>query len=123
MKVIVYGTLKKGGLFSGYMEDSEYVKDVVVTGFKMYDSKVGYPFVVESKEDECIQGEEYKIDSETLKKLDIVEGTQSGLYKRLDLRKVKKKIKEPTYIYVSTLDRMTGFGLKPAEVKGGFWKV
>ena len=45
-KVIVYGTLKKGGRLHGYMGDSKFIVDVMVTGYKMYDTKSGFPFIV-----------------------------------------------------------------------------
>ena len=124
MKVIVYGTLKKGGRLSSYLDDSEFIIDTVVTGFKMYDSKSGFPFAVKTDEDDdWICGEKYDVHSGTLRTLDIVESVQSGLFKRIDLREMKQKLKESIYIYVSTLSKMSFFGVEPEEIKGGFWKV
>ena len=37
-KVIVYGTLKKGGRLHVYMRNSKFIVDVAITGYKMYDS-------------------------------------------------------------------------------------
>ena len=124
MKVIVYGTLKKGGRLSSYLDDSEYIIDTVVTGFKMYDSKSGFPFAVKTDEDDdWIWGEKYDVHSGTLRTLDIVESVQSGLFKRIDLREMKQNLKEPIYIYVSTLSKMSSFGLEPEEIESGRWKV
>ena len=123
MKVIVYGTLKKGGKLSSYLDDSEFIIDTVVTGFKMYDSKSGFPFIVKADDDDWICGEKYDVHSGTLRTLDFVESVHSGLYKRIDLREMKPKLKESIYIYVSTLPAMSSFGVKPEEIKGGFWKV
>ena len=123
MKVIVYGTLKKGGKLSSYLDDSEFIIDTVVTGFKMYDSKSGFPFIVKADDDDSIWGEKYDVHSGTLSTLDLVESVQSGLFKRIDLREMKPKLKESIYIYVSTLSKMSSFGLVPEEIEGGMWKV
>ena len=56
-KVIVYGTLKKHGRLSTCLRDAKYVKDVIVTGFKMYDTKNGFPFIEVSDKKNTISGE------------------------------------------------------------------
>ena len=123
MRIIVYGTLKKGGALSSYMFDSEYVGKHTVTGFKMYDTGFGYPFIARSGKDDFIQGEEYKIDSLLLRKLDMVEGVHSGLFERVDLMEEKpSRFKKPTYLYISDADDRWGDKAELREVKGGFWK-
>ena len=128
-KVIVYGTLKKDGKLSTYLRDAKYVKDVIVTGFKMYDTKSGFPFIEVSGKKDTISGELYEVDYMILNTLDFIEGVKThgrggrGLFSRIDLKDIRPKIKESTYIYVSTIERMRWFGVEPEEIKGGFWKT
>ena len=129
-KVIVYGTLKKHGRLSTCLRDAKYVKDVIVTGFKMYDTKNGFPFIEVSDKKDTISGELYEVDYKILNTLDYIEGVEStqekghrGLFSRIDLKGIRPEIKESTYIYVSTLERMGWFGVEPEEIKDGFWKT
>jgi len=129
-KVIVYGTLKKHGRLSTCLRDAKYVKDVIVTGFKMYDTKNGFPFIEVSDKKDTISGELYEVDYKILNTLDYIEGVEStqekghrGLFSRIDLKGIRPEIKESTYIYVSTIERMRWFGVEPEEIKDGFWKT
>jgi len=128
-KVIVYGTLKKGGRLHGYMRDSKFIVDVMVTGYKMYDTKSGFPFIEASGKKDTISGELYEVDYMILNTLDFIEGVKThgrggrGLFSRIDLKDIRPKIKESTYIYVSTIERMRWFGVEPEEIKDGFWKT
>ena len=123
MKVVVYGTLKKGGRLHRYMGTSKFLIDVAVTGFKMYDTGFGYPFIVEGAEEDKVWGEKYEIDDNTLKTLDMIEGIDSGLFKRVDLKDVKgwSDKKESTYIYVG--DRFFKSNGFSKEIKSGRWDV
>ena len=111
------------------LKDAKYVKDVIVTGFKMYDTKSGFPFIEVSDKKDTITGELYEVDYTTLDKLDYIEGVEHknmggrGLFARIDLKDTRPEIKESTYIYVSTLERMGWFGVEPEEIKDGFWKT
>jgi|TARA_Y100000034_G_C6884285_1_gene405776 gamma-glutamylcyclotransferase (GGCT)/AIG2-like uncharacterized protein YtfP len=128
-KVIVYGTLKKDGKLSTYLRDAKFIEDVIVTGFKMYDTKSGFPFIEVSGKKDTISGELYEVDYMILNTLDFIEGVKThdrggrGLFSRIDLKDIRPKIKESTYIYVSTIERMRWFGVEPEEIKGGFWKT
>ena len=112
MKVIVYGTLKKGGRLHSYMKDSKFLVDVAVR----------YPFIMEGKEGDRIWGEKYEVDERTLETLDMVEGVKYELFKRLDLKDLKPHVKEPTYIYVSTIEKMSYEG-ESQEIESGRWDV
>ena len=122
MKVIVYGTLKKGGRLSSYLRGADFLTDVYVSGFKMYDTGFGYPFIMEGKEGDRIWGEKYEVDERTLETLDMVEGVKYELFKRLDLKDLKPHVKEPTYIYVSTIEKMSYEG-ESQEIESGRWDV
>ena len=125
----MYGTLKKDGKLSTCLRDAKYIKDVIVTGFKMYDTKSGFPFIEVSDKKDTITGELYEVDYVILNTLDFIEGVKThdrggrGLFSRIDLKDIRPKIKESTYIYISTLERMRWFGVEPEEIKDGFWKT
>ena len=122
MFVVVYGTLKKGGQFHGYMKDADYIEDVEVDGFRMYDTGFGYPAVVESDE-HSFRGELYKVSEDILKRLDKVEGVESGLFKRKMVSwadVISKTLAEDAVIYVS--GRASIFdAIKTKPIDSGFW--
>lgn len=125
MKVIVYGTLKKGGALHGYMEHAEFLTDVAVTGYKMYDSGYGYPFVVKSKkEKDAFWGEKYEVTENALRTLDMVEGVGAGLFKRVDLKDEKKweESRDSVYLYIG--DSIAEHHMDDSrEIKSGMWEV
>ena len=118
--VIVYGTLKRNGRFSDYLREQKYVKRVNISGFKMYDSGYGFPFVVEGKETDVIYGELYEVNDRVLNILDHVENVESGLYSRINLEETYPSIKVPTYLYVSKLSH---FDSAAREIPYGYWSV
>ena len=123
-KVIVYGTLKKGGRLHRYMRDSKFIVDVAVTGYKMYDSVFGYPFIAKGdKHKDSVWGEKYEVSDDTLKMLDMVEGVDSGLFRRVDLKDEKgwSDSRDSTYIYVG--DEYLKSVSSTEEVKSGIWQV
>ena len=81
-KVFVYGTLKKGGALHGNLARSEFVGEAELSGFEMYNVGGWFPAIVKTdNKDPKVKGEIYKIDDETLSRLDMVEG-YPGLYQR-----------------------------------------
>ena len=119
-KVIVYGTLKRNGRFSSYMKGQRYIRPISISGFKMYDSGYGFPFIVKGGESDVIYGEEYEVDDNTLSVLDEVENVDGGLYSRVNLQESHPSFKEPTYIYVSDIRY---YDTKTSEVEYGYWSV
>ena len=123
-KVIVYGTLKKGGRLHSYMKDSKFLVDVAVRGYKMYDTGLGYPFVAKGATDrDKVWGEKYEVDNATLKILDMVEGVDFGLFKRVDLKDVKgwSDSRDSVYMYVG--DGYLKSSTTSEEIKSGIWDV
>jgi len=118
--VIVYGTLKRNGRFSDYLRGQKYVKQVNLSGFNMYDSGYGFPFVVEGKETDVIYGELYEVNDEVLNIIDQVENVEGGLYSRINLEETYPSIKVPTYLYVSKLSH---FDSDAQEIPYGYWSV
>ena len=122
MFVIVYGTLKKGGSLHGHMKDAEYIEDVEVSGFRMYDTGFGYPAVVESAE-HSFYGELYKVSEDILTRLDRVESVESGLFKRKMVSwadVISKSLAEDAVIYVSGRASVYDVRLKQ-PIDSGFW--
>ena len=127
MKVIVYGTLKKGGRLHSYLENEDYIRDVNLEGFNMYDMNLGFPFIEKAKKEDKIKGELYKINHTKIKMLDAVEGVPS-LFKRTKLSGFDEE--DETYIYTSSRENMkknlglSGVSLfKIKKVPNGLWKV
>ena len=120
-KVIVYGTLKRNGRFSDYLREQKFIKRVNISGFKMYDSGYGFPFIVNGNDEtDMIYGELYEVDDRTLKTLDYVENVEGGLYSRVNLEELYPSITVPTYIYVSKLEH---FDIMAREIPYGYWSV
>lgn len=79
-KVLVYGTLKKGGGLHHYLEGAEYFGRAHLHGFKMFD--LGwFPGIVPGEHTDVIRGEVFIVDDRTLSLLDEVESAPS-LYRR-----------------------------------------
>lgn len=100
MYLFVYGTLKQGRSNSCYLEDSEFLGDYFTdNNYSLVVS--GLPFLVKRK-GKGVKGELYKINSDTLRAIDRLEGHPS-FYKR-ELITVKSfedgtEIEAYTYIH------------------------
>jgi gamma-glutamylaminecyclotransferase len=78
-RVIVYGTLRKHGIYHHLLRNSEFIKEIVVSGYKMIDLGA-YPAAASSKTSEILC-EQYMVDNETFNALDRLEG-YPNLYDR-----------------------------------------
>lgn len=79
-KVFVYGTLMKGyGNHHSYLSHAEFVGTAEITGYALY-AVSSFPGIVPEGE-ERVKGEVYKVDGDTLKRLDYLEG-EGSLYLR-----------------------------------------
>lgn len=102
MKVVVYGTLKRGYGNNVVLGGSKFIESVVIKGYKLYNS--GFP-VARPSEGDSISGELWEVDSEhTLRNLDRLEG-EGRMY-------IRTTVAEDTQMYVGpenywTFDRMT----------------
>ncbi len=81
--LFLYGTLKKGGRLHHYISGSGaiYIKDIRVPCSRLVDTGNGYPALVESHENDKVEGELWVVPEELLDTLDVVEGVPY-LYKR-----------------------------------------
>lgn len=79
--VFVYGTLKRGFGNHRYLEDSEYIGEAKAENISLHaKSNSPFPFAMVST-GQTAYGEVYKINEQTLKNLDRLEGTPC-LYQR-----------------------------------------
>ncbi|MFI5323830.1 MAG: gamma-glutamylcyclotransferase [Thermodesulfobacteriota bacterium] len=86
-KIFVYGTLLRGEERSCYMRGCRLVSVLELPG-KLYDTKRGYPAALfDGGPHSTVSGELYIMDDPEgkIKELDVVEGTGSGLFRRVEI--------------------------------------
>ena len=81
--VFVYGTLMRGERANGYLHCAEYVGEAALRDYAMYDLG-SYPGIV-AVAGEAVIGELYRVDDDTLKRMDEYEG-EGTLYHRNTVR-------------------------------------
>lgn len=74
MKVLVYGTLKRGGRFHGALENSTYLGDVTLSGVRMFDLGSFPGIKYSGGANDFVHCEQYEVDDTTLAVLDRIEG-------------------------------------------------
>jgi gamma-glutamylaminecyclotransferase len=84
-KVFVYGTLKRGGRSHHLLDGQEFLGPARTRpAYRLYD-RGSYPCLVEDWENGVpVQGEVWRVDDETLQRLDAYEGLP-GLYCRKEI--------------------------------------
>ena len=87
--VFVYGTLRRGEANAGLLRDAECISEKAYMRGGLYDTGCGYPALTLSGQ-QCVQGEVYRVDAPTLKKLDELEdyyakGDPRNLYERVSV--------------------------------------
>ncbi len=81
--VFVYGTLKRGGVNHGWIEQQEFVAEArTVPAYRMFDLG-GYPGMVRSADGISIHGEIWSVDEAGIAQLDVLEDTAGGEYERV----------------------------------------
>lgn len=111
INVFVYGTLKKGESNHRLLKDQEFLGTYKTTPeYRMYD----YGFFPCLKEDAghgiSIEGELYKVDSLTLRRLDVLEGISTQMYKRdtINLEGFTEKVQ--AYFFLDSIRGMRECG-------------
>lgn len=111
IRVVVYGTLKKGGALHNNMKfvNAEFVEATKLKGWRMHNMG-WYPAIVHDPENE-VSVEVYEIDKDKLNVLDKVEG-YPALYKRMET--------DLGFVYYmdEDLDRQTY-----PVIEDGIWKI
>jgi gamma-glutamylcyclotransferase (GGCT)/AIG2-like uncharacterized protein YtfP len=99
--VFVYGTLKRGGENHRVLAGQRFVGPArTEPAFRLYQLE-GYPGMVEAPGGLSIAGEIWEVDPGALRRLDELEGTDSGLYARVPIRLLPPHETTPveTYLY------------------------
>ena len=102
--VFVYGTLMKGyGNNRYYLAQSEFLGKGEITGYGLY-AVSSFPGIV-PEDGEKVQGEVYKVDQDTLKRLDGLEG-EGSLYlrKKVEVRVDGQMVHAWTYIWNQAIE-------------------
>ena len=107
--LFVYGTLKRGGSNHHFLTGQRLLGAArTVPGFTLY-SLGAYPGLVPSPEDHAgVTGEVWSIDDACLVRLDELEGTAEGLYRRAPITlaepaPVASETPVATYFYLRSL--------------------
>ena len=113
--VFVYGSLRKGcHNHKRHLKKSTFVGNARLPGFVMYKLCESYPGIVEGGDGE-ITVEAYKVTTEELENLDILEG-HPKFYKRIE--KYSEELKLTGWIYcIQSIDDDSHYG----EISGGDW--
>jgi len=117
--IFVYGTLRKGGIYSSLLMNSVYIDHDIVKGFIM--RNLGeYPMIFEREDSGTeIIIEIYKIDHFTLQQLDNLEGYSESNRNSLYLRKTVSAISgRKGYIYYGSDEKKY---LSYDIIPGGDW--
>lgn len=100
MYLYVYGTLKKGKNNHGYLSGATFMGNFTTSGdFSLIVS--GLPFLVKRPSRSGVRGEVYKIDSDTLRRIDRLEGTPD-FYLREVITVNSEDTKESLDVYAYT---------------------
>lgn len=97
--VFVYGTLKRGRHNHRLLEQytGEGLNAVTLNNFDMCQS--GFPIIRHNQEGNCIRGEVYKVDENTLSRLDGLEG-HPDFYCREEQSVIIDNVVQVAWIYV-----------------------
>ena len=105
--VFVYGTLKTGGSNHDFMAGQSYIgRTRTVPGYTLYELS-GYPGLVAMEGDsDGVSGELWLVDDEGLSRLDALEGTEEGLYRRgpVELEGGHGGRRVETYFYARSIE-------------------
>ena len=81
-RVAVYGTLKSGNCNNDLIETGKSLGEFKLNGFKMFDLGAFPVVVIGDQTDTPITVELFEVDDEDLKRMDILEGVDFGMYSR-----------------------------------------
>jgi gamma-glutamylaminecyclotransferase len=107
--VFVYGTLKRGGTNHALLADQHFIGEALTAPVYQLFQLDGYPGLVRAAgAGQAIAGELWAVDDPGLARLDVLEGTDLGLYVRtpVALQPPHDGLAAETYLYAqSTVGR------------------
>ncbi|WP_051353114.1 gamma-glutamylcyclotransferase family protein [Thalassobacillus devorans] len=120
--LFAYGTLRKHQPNHFHLKDAELVSEQARTTGRLYEGPSYYPVLME--EDTAVYGELYKVDDETLAKIDELEGFQERGLDNLYDRKMKEVETDQgsyqAYVYYLSPNRKE---MAETSIQYGDWKV
>lgn len=104
--VFVYGTLRKGEKYSYFLQEAECLEENCTIEGQLYDTGWGYPALLLERGKVPVKGELYRVTSDQLKKLDLLEdykenGT-NNLYERVIVKVLSEGGEKEAIVYVMT---------------------
>lgn len=121
-KVFVYGTLMRGhGNHSYYLTQSEFLGTGEITDYAMYEVS-SFPGIV-PESGEVVKGEVYRIDQDTLRRLDQLEG-EGSLYLRRNVEVLLngKLVQAWTYVWNHEITGKVKVNYEAQPWKGRNWR-
>jgi gamma-glutamylcyclotransferase (GGCT)/AIG2-like uncharacterized protein YtfP len=110
--VFVYGTLKRGCGNHRYLEGQAFVGTArTAPGFALFDVG-GYPGMVRAPGGASVSGEVWSVDEDCLARLDELEGTDEGLYRRetVPLEGPPGESEAQAYVYLKSTEGLVALG-------------
>ncbi|HEY3758066.1 MAG TPA: gamma-glutamylcyclotransferase family protein [Opitutaceae bacterium] len=105
--IFVYGTLKENGENHRYLEGQVFLGEAATeSSYKLYQLD-DYPGLVEAAAGGvAVAGELWEVDDFTLRRIDVLEGTKVGLYRRglVRLLAPNEDIEAETYFYLRSVE-------------------
>lgn len=111
--IFVYGTLKRGGGNHHYISGQMFIGPArTALGYRMFELD-GYPGMIADRDwTGSVTGEIWQVDRACLARLDELEGTSEGLYRRVPARLLPPfdAVAIETYLYARPVDGRLALG-------------
>ncbi len=118
--LFVYGSLMRGEELEGYLADSK--AQAARTRGQLFRLPAGYPALVPEPDGEWVKGELVSLKNMArLQVLDLVEGVDRGLYKRLQIEVETESQKLRAWAYVMSAKQVRA--LHGRAISSGDWKT
>jgi len=119
--VFVYGTLRKNERYSEFLKDAECLRERCWVYGKLYDTGCGYPALTLTKSSRTY-GELYRVNEETLQKINMLEGYEGpgkdNLYDRVEVDVHTDTGIHRAFVYVMDADHP----MLKKPIEHGDWK-
>lgn len=115
--IFVYGTLKKGQSRASFLNDSLYLGEAKTRSlYRLFSVSEMYPALAEATQSQVclpgleVEGEVYEVTPDVVRRLDVVEGIDVGLYERRLVHLLDFEGAIETYFWSGSLDGLTDIG-------------
>lgn len=103
--LFVYGTLKRGHCRDYALRTQQFITEAqTLPEFRMFNLGT-YPGIIRAAESGVsIRGEIWSVSQECLKQIDDIEGTDEGLYERIEIDLLDSDLAVETYLCLTSVD-------------------